>query len=148
LENREPTKCVIIIANHLGLGLMVNTASVLALSLGRKLDSMVGPEVVDFSGKSHAGLTSIPLPILSADGSNIKELRDRAEKMEDLTIIDFSDIAQEERTYGSYTERMSRTSSEDMSYLGIALYGPKKIINRLTGNLPLLREETVNKPEA
>jgi hypothetical protein len=145
LENSEPTKCVIVIANHLSLGLMVNTASVLAVSLGRQLDSMVGPDVLDFSGTAHAGLTSTPLPILTAKAPDIKELRDRAEGMEDLTVIDFSDVAQEERNYGSYTERMSRTSSEDLSYLGIALYGPKKSVNRLTGNLPLLREGTLNK---
>jgi hypothetical protein len=145
-DKSEPAKCVIVIANDIGLGLMVNAAAVLALSLGRRLDSIVGPDVVDLSGGSHAGLTSAPLPILTSNRSSIKELRADAEEMKDLTIIDFSDVAQEERDYDSYVQRMANTIASDLSYLGIALYGPKRSIKRLTGSLPLLREERVSKP--
>jgi hypothetical protein len=41
--------------------------------------------------------------------------------------------------YEKYAETLSKLSSEEIDYLGIALWGSRKKVARLTGNLPLLR---------
>ena len=36
-------------------------------------------------------------------------------------------------------ERIQAKPRDDYVYLGIALYGPKRLENKFTGNIPLLR---------
>ncbi len=36
-------------------------------------------------------------------------------------------------------DRFQQMKATDLQYMGIGLYGPKKIINKLTGNLSLLK---------
>lgn len=42
-------------------------------------------------------------------------------------------------TYDDYLNNYKATAGDDISYLGLTLCGPKKAINKLTGNLSLLR---------
>lgn len=136
----EPKKkCVMVIDERLPVGLAVNAAGVLAVTLGRRVESIVGPNVVDGSGQAHAGIIEIPISILKADVAAIKDIRLRAAGMESLLVAGFTNIAQTSKTYDEYTQRISRVPSDDLKYLGIALYGDKKLVNKLTGSLPLLR---------
>jgi hypothetical protein len=41
--------------------------------------------------------------------------------------------------YEDYTDKLAVTPSEELKYLGVALYGPKKLVNKLVGTLPLIR---------
>lgn len=132
-------KCVMVLDEELPVGLAVNAASVLAVTLGRRVESIVGPDIIDGSGQAHAGIVNIPIPILKADASAIKDIRLRAAGMERLLIAGFTDVAQTSKTYDEYTRKISRVPSEELGYLGIALYGDKKLVNKLTGSLPLLR---------
>jgi hypothetical protein len=113
----------------------------LALTLGRQIDGILGPDVPDKSGAVHCGITTIPIPILRTAESTIKEIRLRVAKDadQDLFIVDFTDAAQSTRTYDEYTQKISGLETEELRYLAIALYGPKKIVQRLTGSLPLMR---------
>ena len=43
------------------------------------------------------------------------------------------------RSYPAYLEKAARTREEEHRYLGLCLCGKKKLVNRLTGYLPLLR---------
>ena len=43
------------------------------------------------------------------------------------------------KTYEEFTGNMAQTPEADLSYLGVALCGPKKKVNKLTGHMPLLR---------
>lgn len=135
----EAVKCVMVIAGSLPVGLAVNAAGVLAATLGRKVDGLVGPDVVDGSGERHAGLVRVPIPILKADEEEIKRVRARAAESEGLLVVDVTETAQSSRTYEEYEDRMSRTQGEGLGYLGVALYGEKRSVNKLTGNLSLLR---------
>lgn len=56
-----------------------------------------------------------------------------------LTAIDFTDLAQGCKTYEEFIEKMSKSPADSLQYLGLTLCGPKKKVNKLTGNLPLLR---------
>lgn len=139
--NAQTKKCVMVIDGELGTGLIANTAAVLALTLGEKLDGISGPDVIDGSQKVHIGITTIPIPILRGTRESIRDLHQLASSGSflDILIVDFSNAAQTTTTYDDYTQKISRYTTDELEYLGVALYGDKKMINRLTGSLPLLR---------
>lgn len=136
---QDGKKCVMVLDEELPTGLAVNTAGVLAITLGRDAEDMLGPEVLDASNRRHAGITKVPIPILKADEETVRDIRLRAEETKDLLVVDFTDAAQAAKTYDEYTDNISAIPSERLGYLGVALYGDKKAINKLTGSLPLLR---------
>ena len=132
-------KCVVVLDAGLPMGLAVNAAAVLATTLGRRVESIVGPDVADGSGGLHAGLVDIPIPILKAGAEVVGDIRSRAVATDGLLVVGFTDVAQTSKTYEGYTERMAVSVSEELGYLGVALYGDKKLVNGFTGSLPLLR---------
>ena len=136
---KQDKKCVMVLDEELPVGLAVNTAGVLATTLGRDAEDMVGPEVLDGSGRRHAGITKVPIPILKASGEGVRDIRLRAEEAEDLLVVDFTDAAQTAKTYDEYKDKVGAVPSGRLGYLGVALYGDKKLVNKLTGSLPLLK---------
>lgn len=133
------TKCVMVINENLPLGLMVNTAGILLLTLGSKVPELVGPDVTDGSNTVHTGITTVPVPILKASEEVVRTIRTQAGAIEGLLVVDFTDAAQTTTTYADYIQKIGATPAEELKYLGILLYGEKKPINKLTGSLPLLR---------
>lgn len=134
-------KCVMVIDETLPSGLIANTAGIMGITLGKHMPEAVGPDVTDQTGCTHKGIIQFPVPILRADGTKLKELRRQLYQPEyrDLTVVDFSDTAQSCKTYDEFIDKAANTEEESLTYLGIAICGPKKAVNRLTGNLPLLR---------
>jgi hypothetical protein len=133
-------KCIIIIDVELPIGLIANTAAVLALTLGNKIKDIIGPSVVDGNGIIHEGITTIPFPILKSNQVDIKELRNViGAEYPDLFLVDFSNAAQITKNHEDYTNKIAEYTTNELKYLGIAVYGDKKKINKLTGSLPLLR---------
>lgn len=132
-------KCVIVIDETLPIGLIANTAAILGITLGARLPEAVGANVRDGGGHQHEGIIEFPVPILKSSADAIGKLRLAlyGGEFSDLTAVDFSDIAQSCKTYGEYIDKIS--AAEDIRYLGIALCGNRKKINKLTGNLPLLK---------
>lgn len=132
-------KCVMIIDADLPLGEIANTAAVLGITLGGKVPGVIGTEVGDGAGNSHAGVIRIPVPILKASRAELGKLRLELYERQfaELTVVDFTDLAQSCRSYDEFIDKMSYTS--ELSYIGLALYGDKQKINKLTGNLPLLK---------
>ena len=134
-------KCVILVDHTLPLGLIANTAAVLAISIGKKYEEIVGEDLMDRDQTLHRGITSIPIPVLKGEKELIWETRKKLLDMdlEGLYYVDFCDVAQTSKTYDQYKSRLEKASAENLSYLGIALCGPEKIVSSLTGNIPLLR---------
>ncbi|WP_017754081.1 DUF2000 domain-containing protein [Calidifontibacillus oryziterrae] len=133
-------KCVMVIDSEVPLGLIANTSAVLALTLGEKMEGIIGSVVVDGDGQTHEGITTIPIPILKGSGTVIKELRDTiGSHYPDLFLVDFSNVAQMTKNYDDYRDKISTFTKDHLQYLGIAIYGNKKQVNKLTGSLPLLR---------
>lgn len=58
---------------------------------------------------------------------------------QDMIVADFSDVAQSCKTYDEYIDKISKIDSKDITYFGIAIYGNKKQVNKLTGSIGLLR---------
>lgn len=134
-------KCVILINEELPLGLIANTSAVLAMSVGKKYEHLIGCDVEDQDGVIHPGITKIPIPLLKGNDELLKNIRERILKREvnDIYMVDFCNLAQKSKNYDQYMIRMKTTPTEEQSYLGICLCGPEKEVNKLTGSLPLLK---------
>ncbi len=134
-------KCVMIIDRELPVGIAANTSAILGITLGKHIPQQVGEDVTDGSNKTHMGIITIPVAMLRGDKEILKELRERLydDEFSDLVTVDFSDVAQSCNVYGEYTGKAAMVRERDHTYLGIAIYGDRKKVNRLTGSMPLLR---------
>lgn len=139
--NLQNEKCVMVIDEKLPLGVIANAAAIMGITLGKKMPEVVGADVRDRSGREHLGIIEFPVPVLRGDAERIKGIREKLYEPEfsDLTVVDFSDLAQGCKTYGEFVEKMGETEEGELNYLGIAVCGEKKKVKRLTGSLGLLR---------
>ena len=134
-------KCVMVIDENLPLGIIANTAAIMGITMGKRMPEVVGADVYDRTGNEHLGITRFPVPILKGNMEVIKTIRERLYEPEfsGLTVVDFSDLAQGCKTYDEFIEKMKDISETELNYLGIAICGPKKKVNKLTGSMALLR---------
>ena len=132
-------KCVLVVSESLPLGLKLNTAAVLGVTIGRKVEDILGPDAVDASGDEHVGLIKVVLPVLKASGEKIAEIRQKAKAQADLLMADFALEAQQAKTMEEYLEALAKRTTDQINYLGVAIYGETRQVNSLTGGLPLLR---------
>ncbi len=109
-------KCVMVIDENLPTGIIANTAAIL-------------------------GIVELPVPILKGNPDLIREIREKLYQpdFEDLTVVDFTDLAQSCKTYGEFMGKMAQVSGDELNYFGLAICGSKKKVNKLTGSMPLLR---------
>ena len=135
----QQEKCVMILDERLPIGVLANTAAILGITLGKQRPEMVGADVSDRTGRRHLGIIEIPVPILMGNGESIQTVLERlyTPEFSDVTVVDFSDLAQGCKTYPEFLGKMQE--AEGLQYLGIALCGPKKKVNKLTGSMGLLR---------
>ena len=105
------------------------------------MPEVVGADVCDRTGNEHLGIIEFPVPILKGNADIIKNIREKLYEpnFSDLTVVDFSDLAQGCKTYDEFIEKMKEVSEIDLNYFGIAICGAKKKVNKLTGSMALLR---------
>lgn len=134
-------KCVMVIDESLPLGLIANTAAIMGITMGKEMPEVVSADVTDQSGNQHLGIIEFPVPILKGTPEVIKEIREKLYQPEfqDLSVVDFSNLAQGCKTYEEFIEKMAAVPESSLQYLGVAVCGPKKKVNKLTGSMPLLR---------
>jgi hypothetical protein len=130
-----------IMNQDLPVGLIANTAAVLALTIGHRVEGLIGKDVKDNDGQVHTGITQVPIPLLKGDGDLIRSIRAKLLDMDarQVFFVDVCNAAQESKTYAQYEARLQQTPVEQLTYLGIAIYGPKKQVNALTSHIGLLR---------
>ena len=130
-----------VIDGTLPLGLIANTAAILGTTLGARLPQVVGRDVCDAAGNTHLGINTVPTTVLQAGEELLRTLRAKLYEQEfaEVLAVDFSDVAQRIHVYEDYLSEAEQTATDAFRYFGIALYGDKKKVNRLTGMLPLLR---------
>ncbi len=139
--DQQNEKCVMVIDENLPLGLIANTAAIMGITLGKELPEVVGVNVTDQSGSEHLGIIEFPVPVLRGSPESIRQIREKLYQpdYQDLTVVDFSDLAQGCRSYDEFIEKMGGIPESALQYLGVAICGAKKKVNKLTGNMPLLR---------
>ena len=135
------SKCVMVLDECLPLGLLANTAAILGITLGKHMPEAVGQDVLDRSGKAHMGIITFPVPILRANTEQIRSIREAlyGDGYQDVIVVDFSDVAQCCNVYSEYIDKAAQVDEGEWRYFGIGLCGPKKLVNKLTGSMPLLR---------
>lgn len=134
-------KCVMIIDENLPLGIIANTAAIMGITLGKEMPEVVGTDVYDKTDNKHLGIIEFPVPILRGNVDSIKAIREKLYESEfsDLTVVDFSDLAQGCKTYDEFIGKMKVVSEDSLNYFGVAICGAKKKVNKLTGSMALLR---------
>jgi hypothetical protein len=133
-------KCVIVIDQNLPTGVIANTIAVLAINLGKMFPEFIGHDFKDNAGDSHHGITTIAIPILKSSRALLKNMRQTMKTYEpDLIVIDLITVTQTTKNYADYVRQFESTPVEQLEYLGLALYGSIKIVNKFTGSLGLLR---------
>lgn len=139
--NMQDEKCIMILNHELPVGLLANAAAIMGITLGKYIPEAVGETVSDKNGLCHLGVIQYPVPILKGSQANIKALRETLyeEEYSELIVVDFFDVAQSCKTYDEYIAKMKLVDESQINYYGIAISGRKKLVNRLTGDMPLLR---------
>lgn len=132
-------KMVVIVSAEAPVGVALNTAALLGVGLGHHHDDVVGEDSVDAAGGIHTGMCAHPIPVLRATPEQLHDLRAEAAARDGITVHDMNQVAQRSRTYDQMQTTLSGTKPEDIEYLGLALYGPRRTIDSLTGALALYR---------
>ncbi len=137
----QNTKCVMVLDEELPLGMLANTAGIMGITLGKHIPETIGPDVCDKSGMMHRGIIATPVPVLKASKERIRQIREQLyePRFSELIAVDFSDVAQSCNIYEDYIKKAADTEEKEHVYFGVGICGDKKLVNKLTGNLPLLR---------
>ncbi|MBA3815979.1 MAG: DUF2000 domain-containing protein [Parachlamydiaceae bacterium] len=132
-------KCVVILNENLPLGQLVNSAAVLMMSMGKLHPDLVGHNLEDGSGHLHLGITTVPLPVLKGAGK-LKEIREKIKLHEgELTVVDLIDATSTTASYEEYAAQLKMSALDVLNYHGMAIFGNRKLVNKYTGSLGLLR---------
>ena len=119
-------------------GIIGNAAFVLGLTAGRRLpEETFGPAVVDGDGRSHEALTSIGHIVRKASATKLRTLWETFSGDPDVSVVDYTEAAAP-ADYGAYTAALGATTSEEITFRAIHVYGPGEKITPLTKNLSSL----------
>lgn len=133
-------KCVLVIDRNLGVGVTANVTAILAMSVGHRVPELVGKDIIDKDGTLHSGLSQLPIPVLGATSEEICNLRAKIFHAEDnqLEVFDFNNFSQQAMTYKEYTDLLENADQNTIQYMGIAIFGDRRDVNRVTKKLKLL----------
>jgi len=109
----------------------------MCMSLGRHHPELVGPPAKTADGTELLGITTIPVPILTAEAEGLTRIFSEAGALD--LAIPFTEAALTTKTYADYEAKLAATAASDLGIHGLVLFGAKKAVNKLVGQLPLLR---------
>lgn len=136
-------KCVIIVDSELSTGVIANVSAVLSMSIGYKVEGLVGADIRNADGHIHHGLTQLPIPVLGTTAGRISDIKTAmaSDSNDEILVFDFNNLSQKAKTYEEYISLIESSAAKDIVYLGIALYGNKKTINKITSGLSLVAKD-------
>ena len=133
-----PSKWVIVVDETLPAGRAVNAAACVASAIADRTAGLLGDDAVDADGVVHPGLPWIGCTVLGAAPARLTEIRAQAATQPDLLVVDMPTQAQHTRVYDDYLLGVGRTRAVDLSYYAVALFGPRKTVDRAVKGLRLL----------
>jgi hypothetical protein len=133
----EPMRCTIVVDLALPSGRAANVAAVIALTLGKRHPHLAGADLVDGSGHAHPGLIPIGITVLAAAAADLPRVCAKALKA-GLDIVDFPSQGQQTNDYTEFGARVREVLTEELSYVGVGLYGTRKAVGKIVGKFSLL----------
>ena len=134
----EPMRCAIVVDIALPSGRAANAAAVIALTLGKRHPELAGADLVDGSGDAHPGLIPIGIAVLATSAVDLNELRAKALK-NGVDVVDFPSQGQQTNDYGEFGARVRAAPPEELSYVGVGVYGSRKAVGKIVGKFSLLK---------
>jgi hypothetical protein len=134
----ETMRCVIVVDAALPPGRAANAAAVIALTIGRRHPHLAGGDLIDASGWAHPGLIPIGIAVLAADASDLGAIRAKALKS-GIDVVDFPVQGQQTTDYVAFGAQVREVPTEDLAYVGVGLYGGRKLVGRIVGRYSLLK---------
>lgn len=131
-------KAVLILSDNLQPGLKANISMVLGMSLSNAHPQLVGRQIKSNDEFIFSGITRLPIPVLEATSAVIKDIAIKANNLECWTAS-FTDVALTSNNYEQYAELTGKSSMNDFTFCAVVMFGDKRLVNRLVGNLPLVK---------
>lgn len=131
-------RCVIVVDQELAVGRAANAAAVLALTLGQRHPELVGAPLRDADGGLHPGLIPLGITVLAAPGDTLSAVRDKALAAA-CDVVDFPAQGQQTTDYAAFQDAVAQSRAADLRYVGVALFGARKTLNKLLAGLSLLK---------
>lgn len=132
----QDLRCVMILNSTLTPGKAANAAAVMALTLGQRYPSLVGPPLEDAAIHSSPGLITTGIPVLVATDTQLSALRAACEQA-GYDLVLFPEAGQATTDYQALRTELRTQPREQWRLLGIALVGEKKALRKLTAKLAL-----------
>lgn len=135
-------KLAIVVDDSLPAGLLANAIAVVAFSMGARRPELCGRDLLSADGMEVPGIVSIAMPVLTAPAVRLHAIHAQALALpadDGVAVVGFTEQAQRPQTYDTYAATIAQTPAGLLCYRSIALYGPRKKVDRLVGNLPLLK---------
>ncbi len=132
-------KLVIVVAPTLATGMMANRCAALSVGITGAHPEIIGYPTETADGIVLGAITRMPIPVLVAkDVKALPEMESKA-RLQGCTTLVYLSRAQGLRLYQAYLDSIKTTPYTDLDIDAIAIYGDKKMVSSLTGNLPILR---------
>ncbi|OWF75585.1 DUF2000 domain-containing protein [Yersinia alsatica] len=136
----EQMRIAIIVNPELSVGLIANTTGAVGIGLAAKFPQLAGMTLSDSVGKEIDVSSKLPVPILQANASQMREVLLKALLLTDeRAIVPFPAFARSMHSFQDYAAAFPLRSLIDEQLDGLGLVGPEKWVRSLTGSLKLLR---------
>lgn len=129
------TKIKVILRNDLQAWQELNVTAFLMSGIGGTQD-IIGEPYQDADGVSYLPMSRQPIMILSADGGTLREVLKKAVSRE-MAVSVYT-----EELFGTYNDvdnraAVSRQKTDELNLVGIAIYGAKNPLDRITKGLDM-----------
>jgi hypothetical protein len=132
-------KIAIVMDGSMAPGMLANRAAVIATGLAARHGEIVGADIVTKDGVPLPGITKVPISVLQARNRNdIPALTDKARTL-GCTVVVYLSRAQGLRSYEAYMAAIGGLTADRLDIDTLLVFGPRKSVNKITGNLPMLR---------
>ena len=133
---RLDTRLAIVLSSALSGAEAANAAAVLGLAASAYTADL-GGKAVDADGRGYGALDPHPIPLLVASPGDLAALHEQTDADPALAVTAFTETARRSRDYDDYLALLADTSSANIVYAGLAVYGPRGRVAALTKRLAL-----------
>lgn len=142
MYNYTEKKIVAALSSNLEIGIALNVIGHMSISLGAFIpkEELMGRNVLlDASAVEHVGISKYPFIITKLKHSKLKKLINliKSDYREEIFIIDYPIDMLETGHDDELAKSLLEKNEEDLTYLGVVLYGNSQLITELTGKFTL-----------